>query len=168
METTKEKIKKNGVDKKEVNQHKPFANGDLSRIIQGLTLIGQLEIDDFKLNYSISRNIEILSQAEKIYNKSYENLRKKYVDTDENGNTRYIKHQNGTIEYIFSDKNRKKEFESKIFELNEQLVQLDKIFLLKTSQLSEVKDKDDRCTVKGTWMAMCLELIVDDKKILED
>lgn len=127
-------------------------NINISRTILGLTEIGNLEIEDFTMNYNITRSIANLSVAEKAYGKTIQTLQKKHIQKDEKGNYATL---NGF--YIFLSENDKEAYQKAFDELNETIVDV-KIYSMKASDLQKIKG------IKGTTMAKCFELIIDDLK----
>lgn len=125
---------------------KSIMNVNLKRIIIGLTEIGNLDIEDFNTNYNITRTIANLSQVEKAYNKSVASLQNEYVKDIQNGF------------YVFENEENKKVFQEKITELDEKILDesTTKIWRIKASDLKKIKG------IKGTTMAKCYELIIDD------
>jgi hypothetical protein len=126
-------------------------NMDVSRIIMGLTEIGNLDIDDFKTNYQISKTITNLGVVEKAYNKSFQSLLKKHVKVGEDGN--YLI-ENGS--YVFNSKQDRDAYVDAFEKLQNERVSA-KIWKLKESQLNKIKG------LKGTTMAKCFELIEQDE-----
>lgn len=134
---------------------KPILNGDISRIILGLTEIGNLEIEDFKINLSISRSIANLSEVEKAFLKTHQALLKKHVKKDDKGNL-----MSADNFYLFLTDDDKLEYQKSLEKLNEQCLSEDvKLWKIKTSDLEKIKG------VKGTTMAKIHELIIDDTTI---
>lgn len=143
------------MEKVEKENEKLIFNSNISRIILGLTEIGNLEIEDFRINLSISRNITSLSDVEKVLIKTHQTLLKKYVEKDEKGN---LMSANGV--YIFKTEDDKTEYQKSFEELNEQVLSEDvKLYKIKTSDLEKIKG------VKGITMAKISELIIDDTTI---
>ncbi len=128
-------------------------NMNVTRMIIGLTEIGNLDIEDFDINYNITRNIANLNDIEKAYSKSLTALQKKYVKKDEKGN---LTIQNNF--FVFENDENKKSYTDELEKLNETIVDETKvkIYKLKTSELKKIKG------LKGTTMAKCHELIEDD------
>ncbi len=129
-------------------------NLNIERIIKGLTGIGAMDIEDFKLNYYITRNVAILSSVDQAYQKSLSALVKKYVKQEPSGNPCIVNNF-----YEFDNKEKKEAFEKEKETLDEISFD-DKIFYLKTSQLKNV-----RGVGLGKQMAFCHELIEDDSKL---
>lgn len=126
-------------------------NVDVSRIIMGLTEIGNLDIDDFKTNYQISKTITNLGVVEKAYTKSVQALMKKHIKVGEDGN--YLI-ENGS--YVFKTKQDRDLYVDVLEKLQNEKVST-KIWTLKESQLKTIKG------LKGTTMAKCQELIEQDE-----
>jgi len=134
----------------ETKTQNKILNINISRTILGLTEIGNLEIEDFKMNYNITRSITNLSVAEKAYNKTMSTLMKKHIQKDEKGNLVIL---NGF--YVFISEKDKEDYQKNIDVLNETITEA-KVWTLKTSELQKIKG------VKGTTMAKFNELIIDD------
>ena len=132
------------------NSVKPILNINVSRILLGLSEIGNLEIEDFKVNYAITRSIANLTVVEKAYSKSLAALQKKYVKMDENGN---LSVQNNF--FVFNSLEDNKKYREELDKLNEFVVDV-KVFAIKSSDLKDVKG------LKALTMAKCHELVVDD------
>lgn len=132
---------------------KPIMNVNLKRIIIGLTEIGNLDIEDFNTNYNITRTVANLSQVEKAYSKSASALQKEYVKKDDKGN---LVIENGF--FVFENEENKKSFQDKAAELDEKIIDesVTKVWRIKASELRKIKG------IKGTTMAKCYELIIDD------
>jgi len=136
-------------------EENPIMNLNLKRIILGLTEIGNLDIDDFKVNYSITKTIANLNTVEKAYNKTLNTLMNKLIQKDENGN--FMSANNF---YIFSSEQNKKEYFDAVEKLNDTILDDDvKVYKLKASDLQNIKG------LKGTTMAKCHELIIDDIQV---
>ena len=135
---------------------KPILNINVSKIILGLTEIGNHEIEDFKVNYAITRSITNLGVVEKSYNKSLAALQKKYVKLDENGN---LSLQNNF--FVFNSLEDNKKFREELDKLNEYVVDV-KVFAIKASDLEKIKDANGKSLIKATTMSKCHELIIDD------
>lgn len=160
---------KNGTPKKTQNQvkqehikYKPFTNNNLIKIINGLTALGELEIENFSLNYAIARNTDILTSHLKTYQKMTKSLRDKHIKKNEDGSYATQKRDNGIEEFVFVDNTHKQEYISKVEKLGEQVVEVEKLFTLKTSMLNEVKG------IKPNMLLSCMELVVDDTDMLKD
>lgn len=137
-------------------ENEPILNVNISRIIKGLTAIGSMDIEDFKLNYGITRNIAKLSMVEKAYNKSTDGLVKKYVKRTETG---AFMSSNGFFDYESTgDREKYEEEKTKL----DEMVFDEKIYKIKTSQLKELHGKG-----LGMMMSLCHELIIDDGKIID-
>lgn len=136
---------------KKIDQ-KSIMNVNLKRIIIGLTEIGNLDIEDFNTNYNITRTIANLNQVEKAYNKSVASLQNEYVKDIQNGF------------YVFENEENKKVFQEKATELDEKILDesTTKIWRIKASDLKKIKG------IKGTTMAKCYELIIDDIDCTEE
>lgn len=132
-----------------------IANINVSRIMEGYAQIGQLEIEDFNLNLSISRTIANLSLVEKAYLKSATAIKNKYIKKLDNGN--FAVENNS---YVFNSAKDKMQYESEKEKLDNAPV-TEKIWILKTSILKDVKG------IKATMMSFCHELIIDDAGILK-
>lgn len=132
---------------------KSIMNINLKRIIIGLTEIGNLDIEDFNTNYNITRTIANLNQVEKAYTKSAAALQKEYVKKDDKGN---LISENGF--WIFENDEKRKSFQDKATELDEKIIDesVTKVWRIKASDLKKIKG------LKGTTMAKCYELIIDD------
>lgn len=127
-----------------------IVNINVSRIIMGLTEIGNLEIDDFDTNYNISKTITNLGEVEKAYNKTLQNLMKAHIKIDEKGQ---YAHENGS--YIFNSTKDREDYLAAFDTLANKPVEAE-VWKLKLSELRKIKG------IKGTTMAKCQELI-DDK-----
>ncbi len=127
-------------------------NINVSRIIVGLTEIGNLAIEDFDTNMAISKTIANLSTVEKAYGKSMQAIMKKYIKTDASGN---FMSENGF--YLFENQNDKLAYTSETDKLNDTTV-TEKVWTFKATFLKDVKG------LKGTTLAKCHELIVDDRE----
>ena len=149
MTTKSEKVKTD-------HQVPTLSNAVVSRTIVGLTEIGKLDIEDFRLNYAITKTITNLSEVEKAYSKSGLSLTKKHVKVEDNGNFAI---QNGF--YVFKTNSDKDAYEKGKEALDNQTIDV-KVWTMKTSVLKDIKG------IKATWMAMCAELITDDANILGD
>jgi len=145
METVQQKTEKE-------SGAKEILNINVSRIISGLTEMGNLDIDDFDTNMNISKTITNLGVVEKAYQKTTKTLMKKYISVDEKGN---LVSANGF--YVFNNEKDKQEYQDAIEKLNETAV-TEKLWTFKASELSKVKG------LKGTTLAKCQELIIDDRK----
>lgn len=146
METAVEKTEKtNSSDTQKI------LNINIKRIIIGLTEIGNLEIEDFNTNLSISKTIANLNVAEKAYTKTMHSLMKKHIKKNASGGLML----DANNFYVFISDKDKVEYEQSVEKLNETEV-TEKIFTLKTSVLKNVKG------IKGNMMAKCYEVIVDD------
>jgi hypothetical protein len=130
-----------------------ITNSKVNRIIVSLSEIGNLEIEDFDLNYGITRTLANLNQVEKAYLKSLTAIQKKCIKKDEKGN---LAVENGF--FVFNNTEDKETYGKETEELNEKVVDV-KVWRMKTSQLKKIKG------IKGTAMAKCNELIDDDLNI---
>ena len=133
----------------EVSNPHEIRNGNVSRIILGLTELGNLAIDDFSINYGITRTITSLTIVEKAYNKTLGNIMNKYI-LKEKGNFLSV---DGF--YLFASASDKEEYQKNLDELNEGIVTA-KYFTIKASDLKKITG------VKGTTMAKFSELIIHD------
>ena len=133
-----------------INDKIKIINLNIKRIIIGLTEIGNLDIEDFDTNLSISKTIANLNVAEKAYVKTMQNLMKKHILKDDKG--KFVVDGNNFVYLSVKDK---EEYEKAIEALNETEV-TEKIFYLKTSVLKNVSG------LKGNMMAKCHEVINDD------
>jgi hypothetical protein len=129
---------------------KKIVNINVSRIIMGLTEIGNLDIDDFDTNYNISKTITNLGEVEKAYNKTLQNLMKTHIKVDEKGQ---LASENGS--YIFNSVKDRETYLEAFDALANKPVSAE-VWNLKLSELRKIKG------IKGTTMAKCQELI-DDK-----
>lgn len=136
-----EKEKKTGV----------ILNSEVTRIIIGLTELGNLDIEDFKTNYQIAKTITNLGLVEKAYNKSLQALMKKHIKVGEDGNFQV---ENNS--YVFKSKEDKDNYISEIEKIQDATVDT-KIFTIKESELKKIKG------LKGTTMAKLYELIEHDE-----
>jgi len=127
-----------------------ITNNAISRTIIGLGEIGNLDIEDFKLNYGITRSIANLSQVEKAYIKSLNAIQKKYISKDEKGN--FVIEGNN---YVFNSEKEKSSYLDELDKLNETVVDVE-VWKMKTSDLQKLKG------IKGTTMSKCHEIIIDD------
>ena len=133
-----------------VKDPKAILNINVSRIILGLTEIGNLDIDDFDINIGISKTITNLSVAEKAYGKTMQSLMKAHIKTDENGNL-----ATSNNFYIFKSEKDKESYQDALDKLNDTVIE-EKVWKMKASDLRKVKG------IKGTTMAKCNELIIYD------
>jgi hypothetical protein len=138
------------MEKVEEKTESKIFNINVSRIIMGLTEIGNLDIEDFDTNYNISKTITNLGEVEKAYNKTLQNLMKTHIKIDEKGQ---YAHENGS--YIFKSPKDRETYLEAFDNLANKSVEAD-IWKLKLSELRKIKG------IKGTTMAKCQELI-DDK-----
>jgi hypothetical protein len=136
-----EKEKKTGV----------ILNSEVTRIIIGLTELGNLDIEDFKTNYQIAKTINNLGMVEKAINKTIESFKKKHISLGEDGN---YKVENNS--YVFKSKEDKDNYISEIEKIQDATVDT-KIFTIKESELKKIKG------LKGTTMAKLYELIEHDE-----
>ncbi len=139
--------------KRLVDEH-VITNGKVQRIIMGLTQIGNLEIEDFQLNYGIGRSLSKLESIYKAFQKSELTYRNKYVKRDEFGN--YLS-SNGF--YQFSTMANCEAYTKAIDDLIDTPIPEEKLFKMKLSILENIKG------IKGPMMSACWELIIHDKKI---
>lgn len=126
-------------------------NSEVTRIIIGLTELGNLDIDDYKTNYGIARTINNLGVVEKAFNKTIESLRKKYVKVNEDGT-----YQIENNSYVFNSKEDKETYITEVEKIQDTVVDA-KVFILKESELKKIKG------LKGTTMAKLYELIEHDE-----
>lgn len=126
-------------------------NSEVTRIIIGLTELGNLDIDDYKTNYGIAKTINNLGVVEKAFNKSIESLRKKYVKVNEDGT-----YQIENNSYVFNSKEDKETYITELEKIQDTVVDA-KVFRLKESELKKIKG------LKGTTMAKLYELIEHDE-----
>lgn len=133
-----------------MKENKKVLNINLSRIIIGMTDIGNLEIEDFELNLSIARNIIKLDIAEKAYLKTRKNLMKKHMKNNEFG---VVLIENGNP--VFKSEDDRLKFIDAIDKL-EQTEFKDEFSMIKTSSLKNIKG------IKASMIANCHELIDDD------
>lgn len=138
-------------NKTETEAKNKIININVSRIIVGLTEIGNLDIDDFDTNYNISKTITNLGEVEKAYNKTLQNLMKTHIKIDEKGQ---YAHENGS--YIFNSSKDREDYLKAFDELANKPVEA-QVWKLKLSELRKIKG------IKGTTMAKCQELIEDEK-----
>lgn len=132
----------------------PILNCNISRMMMGLSSIGNLDNEDFKMNYSITKMISKLDALEKAYQKSKTALQKKYCKLDTKGNLMLAE----ANQVIFKDDSAKAEYIQEQLILDESEISSDiTIFRLKASELAKIKGG-----VKGSVMANCYELIIDD------
>lgn len=131
-----------------------LTNLDAIRLLEGMTGLGNLAIEDFKTNYSITRNIDKLSSVVKAYYKSINASAGKYAIKDDSGN-----HTSPNGQYQFKNEVDKNRFLKQKMEIDETEVQLD-LFPIKVSELQKIKG------LKAIQMAMCTELIEEDVKVL--
>lgn len=134
-----------------MSEKKEILNGNITRIIIALSEIGNLDIEDFNLNWAITRTLTSLSECEKAYKKSVSAIQKKYINRDEKGNA--IVDEKGLV--IFKTISDKEKFNEEIEVLSEQKAEA-KVWTIKTSQLRRLKG------IKATTMAKCEELIEHD------
>ena len=133
------------------NGTKPILHINVSRIILGLTEIGNLEIEDFDTNMGISKTIANLGVIEKAYAKTMQTFMKKHIKKGENGN---LLIENGS--YVFLSDKDKEEYQEATEKLNETVVN-EKVWTFKATDLKKIKG------LKATSMAKCHELIIDDR-----
>jgi len=138
------------MEKVEEKTESKIFNINVSRIIMGLTEIGNLDIEDFDTNYNISKTITNLGEVEKAYNKTLQNLMKTHIKIDEKGQ---YAHENGS--YIFNSQKDREIYLEAFDTLANKPVEAE-VWELKLTELRKIKG------IKGTTMAKCQELI-DDK-----
>lgn len=68
-----------------MTEEKKILVGDLLSLREGLDLLGNLKIQNFKLNYAIEYNIEKVKRLLKIGAKTVNEIRKKHAKKDEQG-----------------------------------------------------------------------------------
>ncbi len=129
-------------------------NCDVVRTLQGLTEIGNLDIEDYKLNYGIARSISNLQQSAKIYEKTLTSIQKKYFKKEDNGNFSVDEHG----QHVFESKEKRTEMEIEIEKLGDTDCGA-KVFKMKASDLKNVKG------VKANFISKVMELIIDDVNI---
>jgi len=146
-------------------------NENISNIINGLEMIGKLDIDDYKFNYTIGRNLEKLVPMLKSYNKSFEALINKYTLKDNKGKPVIVNKQVqiddkgkpifGGGEYDYNSKEDRENYIKKKTELQEMENEVD-LWKLKTSILEKIKG------VNGVMNFMLKQIIIDDKNIFNE
>ncbi len=135
----------------DTQESKKIININIKRIMMGVNEIGNLDIEDFDTNLSISKTIANLNVAEKAYTKTMQTLMKKHIKKNDAGGL-MVDDKNF---YVFLSDKDKVEYENAVEKLNETEV-TEKVFKLKTSVLRNVKG------IKGSVMAKCHEVIDDD------
>ena len=142
MENTKDTPTQNGA--------KPISNGNVGRIVEGLTEIGNLEIDDFDMNIAISKTLANLKVVAQAYQKTTITIMKKHIKVDEKGN---FLSENGF--YIFISVKDKEDYQVEVDALNDTKV-VEKVWTFKASDLKKAGLK------KATMMSKIDELLVYD------
>lgn len=133
-----------------VDNNTGFLKMDLGRIIIGLSELGNLDIEDFDTNFSISKTIANLTVFEKAYSKTIQSLQKRHIKIDEKGQ---LANENGS--YIFKSVKDREDYLDAFDKISEEPVNCD-VWRLKLSELRKIKG------IKGTMMAKFHELIIDD------
>ncbi len=129
-------------------------NCDVIRILQGLTELGNLDIEDYKLNYGIARSISNLQQSAKIFEKTLTSIQKKYFKKEDNGNFSVDEHG----QHVFESASKRTEMEDEIEKLGDTECG-SKVFKIKASDLKNLKG------IKPNFIAKIMELIDDDVEI---
>jgi len=133
-----------------------LTNGDLQKMADGLRMIGGLELEDFKLAYSITRNLSGIESAMKAYNKIVQTMQKKHAMCDEGGRPILI---GDNDELQWPTGNAKQEYFKKFDKLSEEEVPDIKLYWLPLSKLQTEKERLDREEDTKTITANMLFLV---------
>ena len=117
--------------------NKKLTNKNIYRLIEGLSLLSQLEIPDFKTSYSIDRNLNKLKPLKSVYEKCFSSLLKKFkAKTEDAAGEKFVVENN---EYVFPSKKERESFIQERLKLDNTDLE-EKIFEIKISSLQDVKN----------------------------
>jgi len=129
-----------------------ITNVKVSRILKGLNELSKLDINNFDINYGITKLTKKLMPIEIAYNKTRKALMDENIPVDEKDGTYKV---DGNKMYVYKSIENRDKYFKEINELNEKIVE-GITFRIKASELKKIKG------IKAETMIAINELIIDD------
>lgn len=129
-----------------------ITNVMVSRILKGLGELSKLNINNFEINYGITKLAKNLLDIEIAYNLTKKSLMDEHIPIDEKRGTYLI---DGNNLYIYKSAENRDKYYEQIMELNETLVHITN-FSIKASELKKISG------LKAETMISINEIIEDD------
>lgn len=126
-------------------KHPALTHEEIMPVVEGLALIGKLDLEDFDFTYKVTRNSTNLAAAAKSYNKVKESIVKKYVLHDDDKKPLSREVREGVSQYLFESTTQEEKYVKELKKLNEAQLKDTKLYWLK---LSLIKEHNDRAKKK--------------------